>query len=67
MGVEKLYLHLDGWAQPGYDNCHPDYSPACIEAGGWEGMKELADTMRMCGATDLKSIGRDMVVTPFAK
>ncbi len=29
--------------------------------------QELADTMRMCGATDLKSIGRDMVVTPFAK
>ena len=49
MGVEKLYLHLDGWAQPGYDNCHPDYSPACIEAGGWEGMKELVDTMHECG------------------
>lgn len=49
MGVEKLYLHLDGRAQPGYDNCHPDYSPACIEAGGWEGMKELADTMHECG------------------
>lgn len=49
MGVEKLYLHLDGWTQPGYDNCHPDYSPACIEAGGWEGMKELADTMHECG------------------
>lgn len=49
MGVEKLYLHLDGWAQPGYDNCHPDYSPACIEAGGWEGMKKLADTMHECG------------------
>lgn len=49
MSVEKLYLHLDGWAQPGYDNCHPDYSPACIEAGGWEGMKELVDTMHECG------------------
>ena len=32
MGVEKLYLHLDGWAQPGYDNQHPDYLPACKEA-----------------------------------
>ena len=29
LGVEKLYLHLDGWAQPGYDNQHPDY-PACL-------------------------------------
>lgn len=45
-GVEKLYLHLDGWGQPGYDNKHPDYTPACAEAGGWEKMKELSDTMK---------------------
>lgn len=49
LGVEKMYLHLDGWAEPGYDNNHPDYSPACKEAGGWEDMKELADTMHECG------------------
>lgn len=49
LGVEKLYLHLDGWAQPGYDNQHPDYLPACKEAGGWEGMKSLVDTMHDCG------------------
>lgn len=36
-------MHLDGWAQPGYDNAHPDYLPACQEAGGWEGMKSLVD------------------------
>lgn len=48
-GVSKMYLHLDGWAQPGYDNQHPDYSPACEEAGGWSAMKELADTMHECG------------------
>lgn len=48
-GVEKLYLHLDGWAQPGYDNQHPDYLPACKEAGGWEGMKSLVDAMHECG------------------
>lgn len=47
-GVEKLYLHLDGWGQPGYDNQHPDYVPACAEAGGWEGFKELSDTMKEC-------------------
>ena len=35
-GVKKLYLHLDGWAEPGYDNKHPDYLPACKEAGGWD-------------------------------
>ena len=49
MGVEKLYFHLDGWAQPGYDNQHPDYLPACKEAGGWEGMKSLSDAMHECG------------------
>lgn len=49
LGVEKVYLHLDGWAQPGYDNQHPDYLPACKEAGGWEGMKHLADTAHACG------------------
>ena len=49
MGVEKLYLHLDGWAEPGYDNRHPDYGPACEAAGGWEGMKSLADAMHECG------------------
>ncbi|MDD6034328.1 MAG: DUF5696 domain-containing protein [Oscillospiraceae bacterium] len=49
LGVEKLYLHLDGWGQPGYDNQHPDYLPACAEAGGWEGLKELSDTLESCG------------------
>lgn len=49
LGVKKLYLHLDGWAEPGYDNNHPDYLPACREAGGWAGMKELSDTVHECG------------------
>ena len=49
LGVEKLYFHLDGWAEPGYDNKHPDYLPACEKAGGWEKMKELSDTMQRLG------------------
>lgn len=49
LGVKKVYLHLDGWAQPGYDNQHPDYYPACREAGGWEGMKSLSDAMKEMG------------------
>lgn len=49
LGVEKVYLHLDGWAEPGYDNMHPDYYPACEKAGGWEDMKSLADTMQQLG------------------
>lgn len=48
-GIKKLYLHLDGWGDPGYDNRHPDYLPACEAAGGWEGMKQLSDTIRDCG------------------
>lgn len=48
-GATKMYLHLDGWAEPGYDNCHPDYYPACIEAGGWEGMQALAEAVHETG------------------
>lgn len=33
----------------GYDNQHPDYTPACKEAGGWEGMKSLVDAMHEMG------------------
>lgn len=49
LGVERLYLHQDGWGQPGYDNQHPDYLPPCKELGGWEGMKALSDTMQELG------------------
>ena len=49
LGVEKLYLHLDGWGEHGYDNQHPDYLPACAEAGGWEGMKALQDKLHSLG------------------
>lgn len=49
LGVDKLYLHLDGWGNPGYDNNHPDYLPACVEAGGWDGLRELQDMLHGCG------------------
>ncbi len=42
-GVERAYVHLDGWGLRGYDNLHPDVLPPCPEAGGWEGMKRFAD------------------------
>ncbi len=48
-GVEKLYLHLDGWGDPGYDNKHPDYLPACEAAGGWDGLRDLSDTAHELG------------------
>lgn len=48
-GLKKAYLHLDGWGQPGYDNQHPDYLPACKEAGGWEGLRDLSKTVEQLG------------------
>lgn len=48
-GIRKAYLHLDGWGQPGYDNQHPDYLPACEEAGGWEKLRELSLTCKENG------------------
>ncbi|MHC4432622.1 MAG: DUF5696 domain-containing protein [Planctomycetota bacterium] len=43
-GITRAYVHLDGWGFRGYDNLHPDVLPPCPEAGGWEGMKALAET-----------------------
>lgn len=49
LGVKKLYYHLDGWAQPGYDNAHPDYFPICEEAGGSTGLKSLQQSLNDAG------------------
>lgn len=46
MGLEKLYIHTDGWGKEGYDNNHPYILPPCAEAGGWDGLKSFADTCR---------------------
>jgi len=48
-GIERAYVHLDGWGFRGYDNLHPDIIPPCPEAGGWEGMKRLAETCEQLG------------------
>jgi hypothetical protein len=48
-GIERAYVHLDGWGFRGYDNLHPDIIPPCPEAGGWEGMKRLAETCEQIG------------------
>ena len=49
LGVRKLYLHLDGWGEAGYDQRHPDVHPACEEAGGYEGLRALADGVHKLG------------------
>ncbi len=48
-GLEKLYIHTDGWGKDGYDNNHPYILPPCEQAGGWEGFREFADVSRELG------------------
>jgi hypothetical protein len=48
-GINRAYVHLDGWGFRGYDNLHPDVLPPCPEAGGWEGMKRFAETCEELG------------------
>ena len=48
-GVNKAYLHLDGWGNHGYDNLHPSPFPPHEASGGAEGMKALSDTCERLG------------------
>ena len=49
LGLEKLYIHTDGWGKNGYDNDHPYILPPCEAAGGWKGLKEFSDACRELG------------------
>ncbi|HPO17326.1 MAG TPA: DUF5696 domain-containing protein [Candidatus Hydrogenedentes bacterium] len=42
-GIDRAYVHVDGWGFYGYDNGHPDVMPVGEEQGGWDGLKSLAD------------------------
>lgn len=48
-GIEKAYVHLDGWGFRGYDNLHPSYLPPNPEAGGWDGFRNLVETCNELG------------------
>lgn len=48
-GVEKAYLHLDGWGHHGYDNLHPEPFPIHEASGGAVGMKALQETCTELG------------------
>ncbi len=48
-GLKKAYTHFDGWGNHGYDNLHPNPLPPHEAAGGWEGMKMLADAVNNAG------------------
>lgn len=49
MGLEKLYIHTDGWGVAGYDNQHPYVLPPNADAGGYEGLKKLSQTSKELG------------------
>ncbi len=49
LGLEKLYIHTDGWGKDGYDNNHPYILPPCEAAGGWEGFSEFSKVSRELG------------------
>ena len=48
-GIAEAYVHLDGWGYYGYDNGHPDVIPAGYEQGGWDGLRNVADTCDRLG------------------
>ena len=48
-GLDKAYLHLDGWGYHGYDNLHPDPFPIHEASGGEEGLRALRDTCHELG------------------
>ncbi|HTW94473.1 MAG TPA: DUF5696 domain-containing protein [Tepidisphaeraceae bacterium] len=48
-GVDRLAVVLTGWPQFGYDRQHPDELPPSPAAGGWAGMKRLADACQKLG------------------
>jgi hypothetical protein len=48
-GVERFQLVLTGWHNLGYDRQHPDGLPPAPPAGGYEGMKGLADACHELG------------------
>ncbi len=49
LGIERAYLHLDGWGFSGYDNMHPDIIPPSPAAGGWDGMRRLGNVCEELG------------------
>lgn len=48
-GLNKLYIHTDGWGKDGYDNNHPYILPPCEAAGGWDGFREFSKVSRDLG------------------
>jgi hypothetical protein len=43
-GLDRLTVVVTGWPRLGYDRQHPDVLPPAPDAGGFEGMRRLAET-----------------------
>ena len=48
-GLDRLTVVLTGWPKMGYDRQHPDVLPPAPVAGGYDGMRRLAETCRELG------------------
>ena len=48
-GVERALVFISGWPHLGYDRQHPDPLPPPESAGGWAGLKRLADACKDLG------------------
>jgi hypothetical protein len=48
-GVDRTLVIISAWPHLGYDRQHPDPLPPPEAAGGWVGMKRLADTCKELG------------------
>lgn len=48
-GFDTFHICLTGWPYLGYDRQHPDVLPPAKDAGGWDGMKRMADAVRALG------------------
>lgn len=49
LGLDRLYIHTDGWGENGYDNLCPYVLPPCPQAGGYKGMALLSETCEKLG------------------
>ena len=49
LGLDRAYIHTDGWGKRGYDNLHPYVLPPSADAGGYEGMRGLSRTCEELG------------------
>lgn len=48
-GLDQLTVVVAGWPKLGYDRQHPDVLPPAPDAGGYEGMRRLAETCQQLG------------------